>query len=123
MSLAERINKLTPTGPGLPCGIGKLMSQLGDVDKEALVALFASNPYPNGVSNRLIFRILEEEGYNIAFASIRLHRAKMCRCFVGKNSPYRTSPVTMPKISETTSTSKIKTKTASKSSKSKAKKG
>ncbi len=115
MSLAERINKLTPTGPGLPCGIGKLLSQLGDVDKEALVALFESNPYPNGVSNRVIFRILEDEGYNIAFASIRLHRAKICRCFIGKNSPHRSSPVQYPKVSvaSTSSTKKtVKTKTA-----------
>lgn len=100
MSLAERINKLTPTGPGLPCGIGKLVSELNDVDREALLALFNATPYPNGVSNRLIFRILEEEGYNIAFASIRLHRAKNCRCFIGKNSPHRTNPVTVPSVEE-----------------------
>jgi hypothetical protein len=99
MGLAERINQLTVTGPGLPCGIGKLASQLNDVDREALVALFNASPYPNGVSNRLIFRILEEEGYNVAFASIRLHRAKNCRCFIGKNSPHRTQPVSMPEVS------------------------
>ena len=101
MSLAERINKLTPTGPGLPCGVGKLVSQLGDVDREALIALFNASPYPNGVSNRLIFRILEEEGYNIAFASIRLHRSKNCRCFIGKNSPHRNNPVTIPEVPTT----------------------
>jgi len=101
MSLAERINKATLTGPGLPCGIGKLVSELNDVDREALLALFNASPYPNGVSNRLIFRILEEEGYNIAFASIRLHRGKNCRCFIGKNSSHRTNPVTVPAVEET----------------------
>ena len=108
MSLAERINKLTPTGPGLPCGIGKLISQLDEVDKEALVALFNATPYPNGVSNRLIFRILEEEGYNIAFASIRLHRGKNCRCFIGKNSPHRINPVTIPVVEETQKTTPMR---------------
>lgn len=108
MSLAERINKLTPTGPGLPCGIGKLVSELNDVDREALVALFNANPYPNGVSNRLIFRILEEEGYNVAFASIRLHRGKNCRCFIGKNSPHRTNPVTVPVVEELPKTTRTR---------------
>lgn len=89
MSLAERISSLNQAGPGLPCGIGKLLTQLSDVDKEALIAVFNANPYPNGVSNRLIFKILSEEGYNVAFASVRLHRAKNCRCFIGKNSPHR----------------------------------
>lgn len=89
MSLAERISNLNQTGPGLPCGIGKLLTQLSDVDKEALIAVFNANPYPNGVSNRLIFKILSEEGYNVAFASVRLHRAKNCRCFIGKDSPHR----------------------------------
>lgn len=104
MSLAERINNLKQTGPGLPCGIGKLLTQLNDVDKEALIAVFNANPYPNGVSNRLIFKILSEEGYNVAFASVRLHRAKNCRCFIGKDSPHRLA------LTKNKSSSKLETK-------------
>ncbi len=104
MSLAEKISSLSQTGPGLPCGIGKLLTQLNDVDKEALVAVFNANPYPNGVSNRLIFKILSEEGYNVAFASVRLHRSKNCRCFIGKDSPHRLA------LNESKSSSKSGTK-------------
>lgn len=45
--------------------------------------------YPIGVSNRQIHEILIDEGHDIAFASIRLHRSKQCRCYIGKDSERR----------------------------------
>lgn len=91
MSLAQKINDLQPIGPGLPCGVGKILADLEGEDKTALEMLMDTKPMPNGVSNRMIFNLLDGEGYKIAFASVRLHRAKQCRCFIGKNSPFRKS--------------------------------
>jgi len=93
MSLAKKISDLRPVGPGLPCGVGKILADLSGEDKKALEMLMNSKPVPGGVSNRMIFALLDEEGYKIAFASVRLHRSKQCRCFIGKNSPFRKTKI------------------------------
>lgn len=91
MSLAKKISELKPVGPGLPCGIGKILLQLEGEDREALNMLVKSPYVSGGVSNRMIFDLLDSEGYKIALASVRLHRSKQCRCYIGKNSIYRAS--------------------------------
>jgi len=89
MSLAEKLSSLTPSAPGLPCGIARILSQLDEKDKEALEAVMSVRSVPGGISNRQVHDILLNEGHDIAFASIRLHRSKQCRCFIGKNSERR----------------------------------
>lgn len=89
MGLAERLDKLEPSAPGLPCGISKLLSGLNEKDKTALDIIMSTPSKPSGISNRAIHEILLTEGYDIAFASVRLHRSKQCRCFIGKNSERR----------------------------------
>jgi hypothetical protein len=89
MGLAERLDKLEPSAPGLPCGISKILSGLNEKDKTALDVIMSTPSKPSGISNRAIHEILLTEGYDIAFASVRLHRSKQCRCFIGKNSEIR----------------------------------
>ncbi len=109
-SLAEKIKEIgNSKGPGLPCGVGKIISELDGEDKSALEMLMSSKPSPNGISNRLIFSLLDQEGYKIAFASVRLHRSKMCRCFIGKNSSFRNT-VEKQVINKTSSSNKKRRK-------------
>lgn len=90
MGLADRLRDISPNHPGLPCGIKKILDSLGsEEDKEALTKIMDMRSYPIGVSNRQIHEILIDEGHDIAFASIRLHRSKQCRCYIGKDSERR----------------------------------
>lgn len=89
MGLAERLINIDPTVPGLPCGVMKILQQIDGADRQALQNIMDMRSYPIGVSNRQIHAILLDEGYDIAFASVRLHRSKQCRCYVGKYSEKR----------------------------------
>lgn len=89
MSLAAKLSELAPSSPGLPCGIARILQKLDGDDKFALEAIANTHYVSGGVSNRQIHEILLSEGYDIAFSSIRLHRSKHCRCYIGKNSEVR----------------------------------
>lgn len=90
MGLADKLGEINPIFPGLPCGISKILNSLGnEEDKTALQTIMETRSYPIGVSNRQIHDALLSEGYDIAFASIRLHRSKQCRCYIGKDSVKR----------------------------------
>ncbi len=125
MSLSESLNNISPSFPGLPCGIKKIMENLKNKeDKKALEDIMNRSTYPRGVSNRQIHEVLLSEGYDIAFASIRLHRSKQCRCYIGKNSEKRRNlgvvveqPVFIKKA-EKTSSRKVASKKKSLKSKS-----
>jgi len=85
MGLAEKLQALPPSVAGLPCGVAKVLFSLEQTDREALEAVMAIRSVPGStISNRQIHEILISEGHDIAFASIRLHRSKQCRCFVSK---------------------------------------
>lgn len=88
MSLADKLST-TRSETGLPCGVGKLLSELVGEDKLALEAVFSQRSKPGTISNRQVHEILLSEGHDIAFASISMHRRRQCRCFVGKNSQLR----------------------------------
>lgn len=89
MGLAEKINLLKPPAPGLPCGISKILESVSEDDKKALELVMETKPEKGSISNRQIHALLLAEGYDIAFASVRLHRSKHCRCFIGKNGKLR----------------------------------
>ncbi len=89
MSLAEKINLLKPSAPGLPCGISKILESASKEDREALELVMSTKPEKGSISNRQIHSLLLSEGYDIAFASVRLHRSKHCRCYIGKNGKLR----------------------------------
>lgn len=86
MSLSEKLKTATKSEPGLPCGISKLLSTVSDEDREALEIIFSTKAGNGSISNLKIHEIICSEGHNIAFASVRLHRAKACRCYIGKTS-------------------------------------
>jgi hypothetical protein len=89
LGLADKLKEATRSEPGLPCGVGKLLDELQGDDKEALQIVFSTRSKSGTISNRQIHEILLGEGFDIAFASINLHRRQQCRCFVGKNSKIR----------------------------------
>ena len=89
MSLAKKLSELAPTSPGLPCGVARILEKLTGDDKVALETIASTHYQTGGVSNRQLHEALLSEGFDIAFSSIRLHRTKVCRCYVGKNSEKR----------------------------------
>ena len=86
MSLSEKLKIATKAERGLPCGVGKLLAIVSDEDKEALELIFSTKAGNGAVSNIKIHEIIRSEGHDIAFASIRLHRSKTCRCYIGRAS-------------------------------------
>jgi len=89
MGLADKLNSIKRTEPGLPCGVARVLAAVEGEDKEALELVFQTRSEAGTISNRQIHEILLSEGYDISHSSIALHRRKQCRCFVGKNSQIR----------------------------------
>lgn len=83
MSLVERLANVKPRESGLPCGISRILGELSSEEQQALEQVLFSEP--RTISNAQLQEILIDEGYDISNASIKLHRRKQCRCFVGKN--------------------------------------
>ena len=86
MSLSEKLKTATKSETGLPCGIARLLSTVSDEDREALEVIFSTKAGNGSVSNLKIHEIISSEGHNIAFASVRLHRSRSCRCYIGKTN-------------------------------------
>jgi hypothetical protein len=84
VSLSEKLKTATKSEPGLPCGIARLLSTVSDEDREALEVIFSTKAGHGSISNLKIHEIISSEGHNIAFASVRLHRSRSCRCYIGK---------------------------------------
>lgn len=89
MSLAKKLSLLSPSAPGLPCGISKIIETVSEEDRTALELVMDTKAGKGSISNRQIHELLLTEGFDIAFASIRLHRSKQCRCYTGKNGKLR----------------------------------
>jgi len=103
MSLAESLSKISPSQQGLPCGVRKILDNLkNEEDKKALENIMNLPSYPRGISNRQIQEVLLTEGYDVAFASVRLHRSKQCRCYTGKYSEKRRNLTAVPAESNDT---------------------
>lgn len=102
MSLLEKLNEATrmgSIGPGLPCGVSLLLNSLEGEEKKALELIFSTPAGKNTVPNTKLHQILISEGHNIAFASIRHHRSKQCRCFTGAKGLLRTNSKSIIKVS------------------------
>lgn len=85
MSLSDKFSNMTPLESGLPCGIAKITKDMPEKDVKALEAVLdVGTTDSSRISNRQIHNVLLSEGYDVAYASITLHRRKQCRCFVGK---------------------------------------
>jgi len=82
MSLSKRLAEAKPKKSGLPCGVDRIMTKMTEDDKQALSnVLFDEN---RTISNSQLHQLLIEEGYDISYSSVALHRRKHCRCFVGR---------------------------------------
>lgn len=84
MGLAERLSEIKPKKSGLPCGVTRIMSEMKDEDAAALQEVLFQQP--RIVSNNHLQQILVDEGYDISYSSIALHRRKQCRCFTGRDT-------------------------------------
>ena len=68
-------------------------------EKKALELIFSKPAGKDTIHNTKLHKILISEGHNIAFASIRHHRAKACRCFTGAHGLLREKPKSIIKAS------------------------
>lgn len=95
LSLLEKLEEAANRGylgPGLPCGVTALLQKLEGEEKKVLELLFSTPAGKNTIANTKLHEILIGEGHNIAFASIRHHRSKQCRCFTGAHGLLRKKP-------------------------------
>lgn len=84
MSLSDRLESMQPKETGLPCGVGRVLKDMDDKSKQTLeVFMFAE---PRTLSNTQLQQALIEEGYDVSYSSISLHRRKHCRCFIGRTT-------------------------------------
>lgn len=83
-SLVEKLNSTKRTHPGLPCGIKLILDKLEGEERKALELVFETKPQVGNISNVQLHDILVSEGHNVAYASVRMHRRKRCRCYVSK---------------------------------------
>ena len=78
--LADRVALVQKTVAGKQCGMSLVLDSLEGDDKESIVALLDRDSFGD-VSNTTIHKFLIDEGYNVTFSSVRVHRQKNCRCF------------------------------------------
>lgn len=84
MGLADRLSSIKPKQPGLPCSMGKALSLMEHKDYEVIeTALFDE---ARTLSNVQLVEVLQEEGYDVTYSAVSLHRRKACRCFIGRQS-------------------------------------
>lgn len=67
--------------------MGQIIKQLAEQEKaedlQALQEVLETNERSAGhITNHQLVQALKEEGFTVAFASVRQHRRKQCRCFV-----------------------------------------
>ena len=84
VSLADRLTSMKPKQSGLPCSMGLALTQMSDADQKTVEdALFSE---PRTLSNMQLVEALQEEGYDVTYSAISLHRRKACRCFIGRQT-------------------------------------
>ena len=84
MSLSSRLSSPDKykSRAGLPCPLGKLITELPEEDSKALVdALNAETTSEGWLSSSMIVGALRDEGYNVGQTAVQRHRRQMCRCF------------------------------------------
>lgn len=86
MGLADRIQDTQRSESGIPCGVAVVLRKLHGEDREAMELVLSTRSERGTISNRQLHQMLVEEGYNVAFSSIAVHRRKQCRCFIGVNA-------------------------------------
>lgn len=84
MSLADRLRDESPSRPGKPCGIARVLDALGDEDAEALrVSMAVPIGDPQRLSSQQISSILKLEGHDVSMKTVEIHRKGACRCVSG----------------------------------------
>lgn len=89
MALADKFLTAQPPKFGLPCGVGELIKVLPNDELDIFLRIMAEpSTSKTRLSNRKIHRILLDEGHDVSFSSISLHRRKVCRCYTGKDATF-----------------------------------
>lgn len=84
MSLAEKLQTAKTTASVRPCKLGSLLD--GEVlpkkDKDALIAILdVPEGTPGRLTNKIIAKLIREEGFDVGDSSVDRHRRKDCGCY------------------------------------------
>ncbi len=98
MSIAERVERIREgsqsqfRGPGLPCPIALIMSQMTEENVEVLEReLWRPHTDRARLTAPEITQILEEEGFTLSKIAVERHRRQECRCFKRRSQEPSTS--------------------------------
>jgi hypothetical protein len=86
MSLSEKINSAKVAKNRL-CKLGSLLSGklMSEADKKELLSILSVEINdPGRVTNSLITKVLNDEGYEMGISTVERHRLGLCCCFRGK---------------------------------------
>jgi hypothetical protein len=88
MALADRATQRPETINGYPCSVDKLMTSLKGKELAAFQLIMygrAGLTEPargvRGWTEKEVFKVVTEEGYEVAKNQINEHRGKRCRCY------------------------------------------
>lgn len=84
MSLTDRLNSMKPKQSGLPCSMGHSLGKMSDKDRATIEDVLFSEP--RALSNMQLLEVLQDEGYDVTYSAVSLHRRKACRCFIGRQT-------------------------------------
>lgn len=98
LSIAERAERIREgstspfRGPGQPCPIALIMSQMTEEDIETLEReLWRPHTDRGRLTAPELTQILEEEGYTLSKIAVERHRRQECRCFKRRSQEPSTS--------------------------------
>jgi len=74
-TLAAALAAQKPVGKGTRCGVGNLLEQLDDIDRQALLNALDSEMFSTDIS-----RALYSEGHKIGGGTVARHRKRECNC-------------------------------------------
>jgi hypothetical protein len=84
MSLADKLQTAKTTATTKPCKLGSLLAGnvLAQKDKDTLVAILdVPEGTPGRLTNKIIAKIIREEGFDVGDSSVDRHRRKDCGCY------------------------------------------
>lgn len=79
MALADRLALTTPSATGTECSIGRILAQLDNTERDALLAALGT-PEQRGLPAPAIYSALVAEGHKPSLQQINRHRSGQCRC-------------------------------------------
>ena len=80
MSLDVLLDPIPDRNPAVPCKVGRIISDLEEPYKSAVVNLVSTSWPDGGLTDEQLASRLTKAGFPIGASTIRTHRKAMCNC-------------------------------------------